>query len=194
MQGGTLEVGDEEQQEVLMAEAAEEPAVGVHEEAVVGLADADQRVPGAHEPRAGGPRPEPGIAIAVVAEPPLELGQVALRIGQLRGVARFVADRHADQVRPRQGVHILHGEERHVRHAVVLELPIAHEPAPVAVMRDQRREQELPVRRHRRGAMLAHERQILLALLVVGAGENLAFGHSHSTSHGQWPPRLSGSQ
>src|SRR5262245_31690020 len=158
---------DEKEQEMLMAKAAEEAAIRVHEKSILCFSDDDEGMSRAHEACACKLFAETGIAIAVVAEPLLELAEVALRIGQLRGSAGLVADTHADEIGARQNARVLHGKERHVRHAVVLELAVAHEPPPVAVMEHQRRKQIFPMRGHRRSAMLTHERQILFALLIV---------------------------
>ena len=52
LQRRLLEVGDQEHEEVLVAEAPEHAALGIHEEAVAGVADDDQRVAGGEEARA----------------------------------------------------------------------------------------------------------------------------------------------
>ena len=102
VQGGFLEVCDEEKQEVLMPEAAKEPTVGIHEEAVSCFADDHKRVAGAYEARPIRARPELGVAVAIIAEPLFEFREIALRVGQLGRGTRLVANRHADQIRPRQ--------------------------------------------------------------------------------------------
>src|SRR5262245_4553971 len=176
VQRGSLEMGNEKEQEMLMTKTGKEAAIRVHEKAIVCFSDDDEGMSGAHEARACELFAETGIAIAVVAEALLELAKVALRIGKLRGSAGLVADPHADEIGARQNARVFHGEERHVGHAVVLELAVAHEPPSVAVMEHQRRKQIFPMRGHRRSAMLTHERQILFALLIVRPGEGLALG------------------
>src|SRR5262245_29340569 len=119
-----------------MPEPAEEAALGIHEEAILSFADDNERVAGTHEAGSCGFGSKLGIAITVVAESLFELGEIALRVWQLRGGTRFVADRHADQVCSRKGVCVLHCKESHIGHAVVLELPVTDESRPVAVMQN----------------------------------------------------------
>jgi hypothetical protein len=134
-----------------------EAAVRVHEKAILGFSDDDEGVSGAHEACARELFAETSIAIAVVAEALLELAEVALRIGEFRGSAGLVADPHADEIGARQNARVLHGEESHVGHAVILKLAAAHEPPPVAVMEHRWRKQVFPMRGHGRSAMLTNE-------------------------------------
>src|SRR5262245_38211906 len=176
VQCGPLKMRNQKEQEMLVPKTAKEAAVRVHEKAVLGFSDDDEGVSRAHEARARELFAETGIAIAVVAEALLELAKVALRIRKLGGSAGLVADPHADEIGARQTARVLHGEEGHVGHAVILELVVAQEPAPVAVMEHQRRKQIFPMRGYRRSAMLTYKRQIFFALLVVGPGQHLARG------------------
>src|SRR6516162_6393689 len=96
VQRGSLEMGNEKEQEMLMTKTAKETAIRVHKKVILGLSDDDEGMSGAHETRACELFAKTGIAIAVVAEALLELAEVALRIGKFRGGAGLVADPHAD--------------------------------------------------------------------------------------------------
>ncbi len=136
------------------------------------VADHDQGVPAAHESRV---RAFVGFApVAVVAVALLEVGDVAIGVGQ-RGVAAGRGhEAEADEVDARKLMRILHGEIGHDRHPVILDQAEADRALLLGVVEEERTKQKRPVRRDARRTVPADERKILFALCEVRNREDLA--------------------
>ena len=103
--------------------------------------------------------PEPVVAVAL-----LEVGDVALGVGQRLVDARRGDQSQAHEVVARQALGIVHSQVGHQWHAVVLEQSVADRAVVIGVVEHQRPQQERPVRRDPRRPVAADERQELLAL------------------------------
>src|SRR5262245_60677523 len=68
VQRGSLKMGNEKEQEMLMTKTGKEAAIRVHEKAIVCFSDDDEGMSGAHEVRACELCAVAGIAITVVAK------------------------------------------------------------------------------------------------------------------------------
>ena len=159
---------------MLVAELRKDATITVRKHGRLRAADYYQRVPAAHVARArtaGTLLPEAVVAITL-----LEVGDVAVRVGQgtVRAGRRDQPQSH--EVVPRQGFRVVDRQVGHQRHAVVLEQPVADRAFAIGMLEHQRLQQERPVRRYARRPVLADERQKLLALRRVGCREHGPIG------------------
>ena len=106
----------------------------------------------------------------------LEILHVALRIRQRIGGAGAGDEREPDEIGARQRPGVVHRDVREQRHAAVFDLPIAEQSLRAGRILHERPQQEIPMRGKARRAMLADEREILVALIVVGGREHRAVG------------------
>ena len=178
-QRGLLEMGDEEEQEMLVPELRQHTAVAAAEERAVCIAHHHQRlavaqVAGVRRSAAGGPE-------TVVAEALLEVGEVLLGVGQgLRRVRRRArVARPGDQAQPdefaaRQCARIVQRQVGHQRHAVVLDLTVAQGARALGMVTHQGFKQERPMRGEARRAVFRHMGQEAASVLRVGFGQHPA--------------------
>ena len=173
-----LEVRDQEQQEVLVAELRQHAALAVGEVGRARVADHHQRVAAAQV--AGPGRRATGGPEAVVAVTALEVVQMRCGVGQrararilhlvlIVGVGRPRASDQAEahEIIARERTRIIDREEGGQRHAVVFDLPVAQHAALLRVGARQRLHQPRPVRGNARRAMAAdvgHERGALVRI------------------------------
>ena len=177
-----LEVRDQEQQKVLVAELRQHAALAVGEEGRLRIAHHHQRVAAAQVAgvgRGAGARPEAVVAVAA-----LEIRQMRFAIGQ--GVAAAVAHRlrrarpraghqaEPDEIVARQRLRVVEGEIGRQRHAVIFDLAVTQRAGLLRVGAHQRLHQPRPVRRDARRPVAAHMRHEGLALVRVGAGQHRA--------------------
>jgi hypothetical protein len=168
-----VDVRDQEQQEILVAELPEQAAVAVDEERLARVADHCERVAAGHRPRSGAALAAL-VPVLVVAVTRLEVLDVARRVRQR---ARRAGRRHQPEpheVAARQRPRIVHRQVREQRHPAVLDLPVADLPFLGRIVGHERMQKKAPVRRITRRAVLADEREVAVALLVIGLGERLA--------------------
>lgn len=162
-----MHMGDESEQEVLVAELAEQPGLRIGKVGIAAAADHDEGMAAAHETGIGPARAVPALAEAIVAVAPLEVLEVGSGVRQGVGIAGWGNEREPHVIGAGELAEAVHREITHERHAVVLELPVAQHARLVRVVRHQGPQQELPVRGGAGGAVPAHEGEVFLPLLVI---------------------------
>ena len=135
-----LEMRDQEQQEMLVAELRQHAALGAVVEGRARVAHHHQRMAAAQVARVrrgAGVGPEAVVAVAL-----LEVGQLRLGKGQqrrrCRPRARAGEQAQAHEVAARQRARLVQRQVGHDRHAVVLDLAEAQGAGPARMVADQR--------------------------------------------------------
>ena len=165
------------EQEVLVPELAQHPALLIDAEVVVGVDDHRKRVTAAQETRV---RPVVTAArllpIPVVTVAGLEVAQEGFGVWQHPRLTRPGHESQAHEVAPREARFVVEREIAHHRHPLVLDFAVPQAAALVGLVRYQRAQQIRPVRRDVGGTMLADVGEIARPVLVIGRREDLAGG------------------
>ena len=163
-----LKMRNQKQQKMLVPELRQHTAFGVDKKCAVCIAQHQQVVAAAQIARVR--RSAAFTPEAVVAKALFKVAWLRFGVGRARvgcGVGRPQHQRQADEVVAAHVKRTVHGQKSQLRHAVVLDLPVAQAAGLARMVAHQRFEQPRPVRGHARGAVLADMRHEHLALAGV---------------------------
>jgi hypothetical protein len=120
-----VEVAQQSDLRILVAELAEQAALRIHEEAITGTAHHGEGVAGAEIPSVGVVGSFGGSPIPVVAVAGLEIHQRSGREGETVRIAWRGAEGESGERRASEQRRVVEREIRHPWHPVVLDLPVA---------------------------------------------------------------------